>query len=195
MKKTILCTISILLLACANTQAEVAKEQIFKSAKLKPVNSVLKVKTGEIAPDFSLPAISGNKISLSSYRSRKNVVISFVPAAFTPICSDQWPGYNLARELFEMHDAVILGITTDNIPSLHAWTIQMGKDGLWFPVLSDFYPHGATADKYGILRPDGISERAIFIIDKKGVLRYIDVHDINKRPDLGGIIKALEKLN
>ncbi|TIH12538.1 peroxiredoxin [Marinifilum sp. JC120] len=195
MKRTILCTISILLLACANVQAKVAKEQIFKSAKLKPVDSVLKVKVGETAPDFILPSTSGNEVTLSSYRGKKNVVISFVPAAFTPICSDQWPGYNLARELFEMHDAVILGITTDNVPSLHAWTTQMGKDGLWFPVLSDFYPHGATAARYGILRPEGVSERAIFIIDKKGVLRYIDVHDINKRPDLGQIIKALEKLN
>ncbi len=94
-----------------------------------------------------------------------------------------------------MHDAIVLGITTDNIPSLHAWTTQMGEGGLWFPVLSDFYPHGEAAKKYGILRPEGITERAIFIIDKQGIIRYIDVHDINKRPDLGQIVKALEKLN
>ncbi|MFW5500885.1 MULTISPECIES: peroxiredoxin [unclassified Maridesulfovibrio] len=195
MIKTILCTLAFLLLAQAPVQAKVAEEQIYKQHPLKAVDSVLKVKVGEKAPDFTLPAISGNKVSLSDYRGKKNVVISFVPAAFTPICSDQWPGYNLARELFEMHDAVVIGISADNIPSLYAWTTQMSEDGLWFPVLSDFYPHGEAAKKYGILRPEGITERAIFIIDKKGTLRYIDVHDINKRPDLGQIIKALEKLN
>ena len=195
MIKTILCTLAFILLAHVPVQAKVAEEQIYKQHPLKAVDSVLKVKVGEKAPDFTLPAISGNKVSLSDYRGKKNVVISFVPAAFTPICSDQWPGYNLARELFEMCDAVVIGISADNIPSLYAWTTQMSEDGLWFPVLSDFYPHGEAAQKYGILRPEGITERAIFIIDKKGTLRYIDVHDINKRPDLGQIIKAIEKLN
>ncbi len=65
---------------------------------------------------------------------------------------------------------------------------------LWFPVLSDFWPHGKVADTYGVLRSDGMTERAIFIIDKKGIIRYIDVHDINKRPPLEDIIRELEKL-
>ena len=195
MKKAPLYALLILLIMGGSAQARIAKELIFKTGTLKPVDSVLKIKVGDKAPDFTLPSTSGNKVSLSDYRGKKNVVISFVPAAFTPICSDQWPGYNLARELFEMHDAVILGITADNVPALHAWTTQMSEGGLWFPVLSDFYPHGEAAKKYGILRPEGITERAIFIIDKKGTLRYIDVHDINKRPDLGQIIEALKKLN
>jgi peroxiredoxin (alkyl hydroperoxide reductase subunit C) len=65
---------------------------------------------------------------------------------------------------------------------------------LWFPVLSDFWPHGGVAKKYGVLRSDGTSERAVFVIDKKGIIRYIDVHDINKRPQLEDLIKELEKL-
>ena len=116
MKKTIIYA-ALLLLICVNAQAEVAQEQIYVQKNLKPVDSVLKVKVGEKAPDFTLPSISGKQVSLSDYRGKKNVVISFVPAAFTPICSDQWPGYNIARELFEMHDAELLGITTDNVPS------------------------------------------------------------------------------
>jgi peroxiredoxin (alkyl hydroperoxide reductase subunit C) len=68
----------------------------------------------------------------------------------------------------------------------------MGK--LWFHVLSDFWPHGAVADKFGVLRSDGTSERALFVIDKKGIIRYIDVHDINKRPQLEVLVKELEKL-
>jgi len=68
----------------------------------------------------------------------------------------------------------------------------MGK--LWFSVLSDFWPHGAVADKYGVLRSDGVSERALFVIDKKGIIRYIDIHDINKRPPLDDLVKELQKL-
>jgi peroxiredoxin len=187
--------IIISFLLCVNAQAQVAKDQIYQQKEMKPVVSSVTVKVGDKAPDFALPSLSGKKISLSDYRGKKNVVISFVPAAFTPVCSDQWPGYNLARELFEMHDAVILGITTDNIPSLYAWTSQMGNQGLWFPVLSDFYPHGATAKAYGILRPEGISERTIIIVDKKGLIRYIDVHDINTKPHLEEIINPLKKLD
>jgi peroxiredoxin (alkyl hydroperoxide reductase subunit C) len=66
--------------------------------------------------------------------------------------------------------------------------------GLNFPVLSDFWPHGKVAGALGILRSDGMAERAIVIIDKQGAIRYIDVHDINSRPDLGTIIHELEKL-
>jgi peroxiredoxin (alkyl hydroperoxide reductase subunit C) len=131
-------------------------------------------------------------VSLTDYRGKKNVVLSFVPAAWTPVCSDQWPGYNVVQELFEENDAVLLGISVDNIPTLHSWTSQMGQ--LWFDVLSDFWPHGAAASRYGILRSDGTAERAIIIIDRKGIIRYIDVHDINERPTLESIIGQLEKL-
>ena len=121
------------------------------------------------------------------------MVISFVPAAWTPVCSDQWPGYNIVKGIFDKNDAILLGITVDNIPTLFAWTNQMGD--LWFPVLSDFWPHGRTADTYGVLRSDGITERALFIIDKKGIIRDINVNDINKRPRLESIVRELEKLN
>jgi peroxiredoxin len=150
------------------------------------------VKEGVQAPNFSLPSVSGEKVSLSQFRGKKNVVLSFVPAAWTPVCSDQWPGYNIAKDIFNQYDAILLGITVDNIPTLFAWTNQMGQ--LWFPVLSDFWPHGAVAKKYGVLRSSGVSERALFVIDKKGMIRYIDVHDINKRPPLEDLAAALEKL-
>lgn len=169
------------------------KANIYSPGKLKPTDSVLKVRVGDQAPDFTLPAVSGDKVALSQYFGKKNVVISFVPAAWTPVCSDQWPGYNAVKEfVFDKYDAVLIGITVDNIPTLFAWTNQMGT--LWFPVLSDFWPHGATADKYGILRTDGTSERALFVVDKKGIVRYIDVHDINHRPLLEHLVRELEKL-
>ncbi|HNZ65506.1 MAG TPA: peroxiredoxin [Smithella sp.] len=169
------------------------KNNVYNPGELKPLDSVLKVKTGESAPDFSLKAVSGKTVALKDYRGKKNVVISFVPAAWTPVCSDQWPGYNIVKDIFESYDSVLLGISVDNIPTLFSWTNQMGH--LWFDVLSDFWPHGAVADKFGVLRTDGVAERAIFIIDKKGIIRYIDVHDINQRPPLETIIRELEKLN
>jgi peroxiredoxin len=189
--------ITVLLLALgapalAQTHSEAYKDNIYSPGELKPVDSVLKVKVGDMAPDFTLPSITGRKVTLSQYRGKKNVVLSFVPAAWTPVCSDQWPGYNIVKNLFDKNDATLLGITVDNIPTLYAWTNQMGK--LWFPVLSDFFPHGKVAETYGVLRSDGTAERALFVIDKKGMIRYIDVHDINKRPSLEVLIHELEKL-
>ena len=168
------------------------KNNIYNPGILKATDSKVKVKIGHKAPGFTLPAVAGEKVSLQDYFGKKNVVLSFVPAAWTPVCSDQWPGYNIVKDLFDEHNTILLGITVDNIPTLFSWTNQMGK--LWFPVLSDFYPHGQVAKRYGILRSDGVSERALFVIDKKGIIRYMDVHDINERPSLEILIKELEKL-
>lgn len=173
--------------------SEAYKDNLYETGILKPVDSVLTVKVGDQAPDFSLKAVSGQQIALADYRGRKHVVLSFIPAAWTPVCSDQWPGYNIVKELFDEHDAVLLGISVDSLASLFSWTNQMGT--LWFPVLSDFFPHGATAAKFGILRTDGTAERALIVIDKQGIIRYIDVHDVNKRPPLDALARELEKLS
>jgi peroxiredoxin len=169
------------------------KNNIYNPGQLKPIDSKLNVKVGDRAPDFTLPSLSGKKISLRQFKGEKNVVISFVPAAWTPVCSDQWPGYNLAKVIFDKSDAILLGITVDNLPTLYAWTNQMGH--LWFPVLSDFWPHGKVSKMFGVLRSDGVAERSLFIIDKKGIIRYAHVSDINKRPDLKDLATELEKLN
>ena len=187
------CAIGLLLMsALAFGQSAELKGNIYDPGNLKPRDSELKVKAGQPAPDFTLPAVSGRKISLSQYRGKKNVVLSFVPAAFTPVCSDQWPGYNIVKDMFDETDAILLGITVDNIPTLYAWTRQMGD--LWFEVLSDFWPHGAVAEKYGVLRSDGLSERALIFIDKEGIISAILVMDINRRPDLVACATELKKL-
>jgi peroxiredoxin (alkyl hydroperoxide reductase subunit C) len=185
--------ILLLFVATAFAGSEAFKDNIYNPGQLKPVDSTLKVKIGEPAPDFTLPSVSGEKVSLSQYRGKKHVVLSFVPAAWTPVCSDQWPGYNIVKQMFDENDAVLLGITVDNIPTLYAWTKQMGN--LWFPVLSDFWPHGAVAEKYGVLRSSGVSERALIFIDKKGIIQDIQVSDINVRPDLAQCATTLQKMN
>ena len=184
----------ILFFFCGSTLifSQVSKKDVYDLGKLKPIDSVLKVKVGEPAPDFVLPSVSGEKISLSQYIGEKNVVLSFVPAAFTPVCSQQFPGYSIVKNVFDETDAVLLGITVDNIPTLHAWTRQMGT--VWFHVLSDFWPHGTVAKRYGVFRSDGFTERAVFIIDKEGIIRFIQVSDINKKPDPTVCALELKKL-
>ena len=178
----------------AHGLSEAFMKNIYKVGELKPIDSILKVKVGDRAPQFTLPAISGEKISLKQYMGKKNVVLSFVPAAWTPVCSDQWPGYNIVKDIFDQNEAILIGITVDNIPTLFAWTNQMGK--LWFPVLSDFWPHGAVAKKkYGVLRSNGITERALFIIDQKGIIRAkIFFENYRERHASAALIEAAKKI-
>src|SRR5512138_660398 len=86
----------------------------------------------------------------------------------------------------------VLGISIDHVPCLKAWAESLG--GINYPLLSDFWPHGEAAMRYGVLRPDGKSERALFIIDKAGIIRYIDIHDIDQQPDNEVLFAELAKL-
>ncbi|UJX42691.1 redoxin domain-containing protein [Desulfovibrio sp. JY] len=176
----------------ATGAAGVPADHIYPVGHLAPTDSRLAVAVGQPMPDFDLPGIDGSRVRLADYKGKKNLVISFVPAAWTPVCSGQWPGYNIAKEAFEANDTALVGISVDNIPTLFAWTREMG--GLWFPVASDFWPHGGLAKKLGILRSDGVAERALFLVDKNGIIRFIDVHDINTRPDLGVLLSAMKRV-
>jgi peroxiredoxin (alkyl hydroperoxide reductase subunit C) len=100
------------------------KDNIYNPGQLKPIDSTLNVKVGDVAPDFTLPSVSGEEITLSQYRGKKHVVVSFVPAAWTPVCSDQWPGYNIVKEMFDENDAVLIGITVDNIPIMVSGVVR-----------------------------------------------------------------------
>jgi peroxiredoxin len=179
-----------------HAESDIYKESIYQLGILKPRDSTSTLKVGDKAPEFSIPSIGGLKVSLSTYLEKKNVVISFIPAAWSPVCSLQWPEYNKSKAIFDKNDATLLGISVDNTPTLYSWAKNMcDADGsIWFTVLSDFYPHGWVAKKYGVLRSDGLSERALFVIDKKGVIRYIDIHDINEKPPISELEKALEGL-
>ncbi len=184
---------ALLLLAIHGPARAAGESLVYPVGRLPPTDSALAVAVGQPMPDFDLPAIDGSRARLADYRGRKNLVLSFVPAAWTPVCSDQWPGYNIAREVFETRDTALVGISVDNVPTLFAWARQMG--GLWFPVASDFWPHGGLAKRLGILRGDGTAERALFLVDKEGIIRFIDVHDINSRPDLGRLVEAMDRIH
>lgn len=90
---------------------------------------------------------------------------------------------------FERVNTQVLGISVDSKHTLKAWAESLG--GITYPLLADFWPHGGVAHKYGVLRSDGTSERAIFVVDKKGVIRYVDVHDIDLQPDNNVLFRVL----
>jgi glutaredoxin len=90
-------------------------------------------------------------------------------------------------------NAQVLGISVDHVPCLVAWAESLGD--ISYPLLSDFWPHGKIAQEYGVLRDDGKSERALFILDKDGVIQYIDIHDIDDQPDNDVLFAELEKID
>ena len=87
----------------------------------------------------------------------------------------------------------VLGISVDSVPCLTAWAKDLG--GITYPLLSDFWPHGAVAQQFGVLRQEGYTERAIFILDKQGVIRYVDVHDIAAQPDNDELRRAIREID
>jgi glutaredoxin len=103
------------------------------------------------------------------------------------------PSYELDLYKFEGYNTQVLGISVDHIPCLKAWAESLG--GISYPLLSDFWPHGAVAERYGVLRhTEGKSERALFIVDKEGIVRYVDIHDIDEQPDNEELFKFLRQL-
>ncbi len=151
------------------------------------------VKAGEDAPDFELRSHRGGTVKLSDFRGRKNVVIAFHPLAFTPVCASQMAGYESESARLNGADAVVLGVSIDAQPAKTAWAKTLGS--LSFDLLSDFHPHGEVAQKYGVFRPkDGISERAIFVVDKEGKVAWSKVYEIPEQPDNEELFKVLGQL-
>jgi peroxiredoxin len=102
------------------------------------------------------------------------------------------PSYEEDHSEFERYDAQVLGISVDNVPTNKAWAQSLG--GLSYPLLSDFWPHGFVAVKYNVLRSEGYTERALYIVDKQGKIRYIDIHPIGDQPKNSELFEALKKL-
>lgn len=155
---------------------------------------------GDIAPDFDLPAVTGERkhqFRLSDLRGKKNVLLAFYPLDWTTTCGVQLPAMNADLEKFSSLDTQVAAISVDSIPSHIAWQEnQLGK--LNYPLLSDFYPHGATAEKYGILRSGapipGINERAVFIIDKQGKIAFSRVYELGGKVDHDELFEVLKRL-
>ena len=150
------------------------------------------IKIGEKAPDFTLNDQAGNAVTLSSYRGKRNVVLVFYPLSFTSVCSVQMPAYSKERGRFEDYDAEVLGISVDSAPVHKAFAESVGVE---YPLLADFYPHGGVAKAYGVFRSEGYAERATFVIDKQGIVRYSEIHEIGRVPDRTRALETLAALS
>lgn len=149
------------------------------------------LKIGDEAPDFTLPNHLGEETSLSQFRGKKIVVLAFYPLNWTPVCSGQIPGYQEVLDRFGALKTQVLALSVDSIPSHKSWAYSMG--GINYPLLSDFWPHGKVAELYGVMTDAGHTERAIFVIDTEGIIRYIDHHDITHEPDVEVLFAELAK--
>jgi peroxiredoxin len=148
---------------------------------------------GERAPDFELTNHRRERVRLSDVLGKKHVVLAFHPMAFTPICANQMTGYEQAQDRFDAADAVVFGVSTDPQPCKAGWATALG--GISFDMLSDFHPHGAVSQQYGVYREqDGLSERAVFVIDRGGRIAWSKVYDMDTQPENAEIFQALDSL-
>lgn len=146
---------------------------------------------GTTAPDFKLNSKPDEQLSLSSLRG-KPVILCFYPADWSPVCGDQVVLYNQVLPEFKQYNAQLLGISVDGV-----WCHKAFAENrkLKFPLLADFEPKGEVARKYGVYRnKEGITERALFVIDSNGIIRWSYVSPIEVNPGADGILQALESL-
>ena len=151
------------------------------------------LKVGDLAPDFTLKDGNDHDVTLSSFKGKKNVLLSFHPLASTSICTAQMTLLHLAADdLDKRFDTVPLGISVDAVPTKKAWGAAMGVSKV--PLLADFHPQGAVAEKFGIRQESGPSQRAVFVVDKEGVIRFAKVYPILDLPRPEDVYPVLQQL-
>ena len=147
---------------------------------------------GSVAPDFELKDQHGAKISLSSFKGNKNVVVLFIPFAFTGTCTGELCAIRDDLAAFQNDDVQVLAISCD---SPFTQKVFAEQEGYKFPVLADFWPHGATATSYQIFNEDlGCALRGTFIIDKSGVIRWAVVNGLGDARNQGDYKAAIAAL-
>ena len=150
------------------------------------------VQIGQQAPDLELRDQHGATVALSSYRGSKAVVLMFYPFAFSGVCTGELCEVRDSQPTFESDDVQLLAVSCDPVFALRAFA---DRDGLTFPLLSDFWPHGEVAQRYGVFNADrGCAERATFIVDRDGVLRWSVHNQMPQARDLQEQVKVLDGL-
>jgi peroxiredoxin len=147
---------------------------------------------GTEAPDFTLRDQNNQEVKLSEFRGRRNVVVVFYPLTFTGVCQGELCSIRDDLESFQNDDAQVLAVSVDSPYAHKVWADQQGYE---FPLLADFWPHGAVAKAYGVLdEAKGIATRGTFVIDKEGVVRWKVVNAIPDARDQAEYVKALAAL-
>jgi peroxiredoxin len=150
------------------------------------------VQVGQEAPDFELVNQNGEKVKLSSFRGNKNVVVVFFPFAFTGTCTGELCALRDDLSVFQNDKVQLLAISCD---AMFTQKVFADKEGYKFPLLSDFWPHGATAEKYGVFNSErGLALRGTFIIDKQGILRWSVVNSPAEARNIDDYKSALASL-
>ena len=155
------------------------------------VHHATPLQPGAEAPDFELPSTPDQKVRLSEFRGQP-VILAFYPEDWSPVCSDQLGLYQAVLPEFQKFNAELMGISVDS-----AWShLAFAKDrNLHFPLLSDFEPKGEVARTYQVYRAkEGTTERALFVIDADGIIRWSYVSPVGVNPGADGILRALEGL-
>jgi len=146
---------------------------------------------GTPAPEFSLHKAPDAKLSLGELRGSP-VILAYYPADWSPVCSDQMAIYNEMLEEFQRYGAQLIGISVDGSWCHRAFAKSRN---LRFPLLADFEPKGQVSRRYGVYRQgEGVSERALFVIDRDGIIAWSHVSPIDVNPGADGILEALDGL-
>jgi mycoredoxin-dependent peroxiredoxin len=150
------------------------------------------IAVGSAAPDFTLKNQDQKDVKLSDFKGKKNVVIVFYPLDWSPVCTNEHACFVNQMKDFEKLDAQVLGLSVDSVWSHKAWAEKMG---IRYPLLADFQPRGAVAEKFGVYLPEkGITGRAIAIIDRNSKLAWFKNYEILQVPDVNEIAQALQRV-
>jgi len=150
------------------------------------------IAVGEHAPDFTLKDQNGQDVVLSAFRGHKNVVVVFYPFAFSGICTGELCEIRDDLGAFVAEDVQVLAVSCDHMFSLRAWA---DKEGYFFPLLSDYWPHGAVAQAFGVFNGRaGAAVRGTFLLDRDGVVRWSLINEIGQARDFSGYREALAAL-
>ena len=147
---------------------------------------------GTRAPDFSLKKSPNESLSLADLKGRPAVLV-FYPADWSPVCGDELALFNEVLPEFQRYDAQVVGISVDSTWCHQAYATSRNLE---FPLLADFEPKGEVSRKYDAYHsPDGVSERALFVLDAQGVIHWSYLSDMGKNPGADGVLAALEEMS
>lgn len=151
------------------------------------------LEVGAEAPDFTLPDFNKEQVSLSDFRGKKNVLLVFYPFAFSGVCQGELCQVRDDLSEFQNDEVQVLGVSVDSPFALKAWSDQ---EGYTFPLLSDFWPHGAVAQAYGVFNENaGMANRGTFVIDVSGKIAYAEMNQPGEARDQEAWKKALATLS
>ncbi len=150
------------------------------------------LESGSRAPDFELKTAQGDIFRLADLlKQGKYVILVFYPAAWSATCGDQMTLLQEFLDDLQRLNAELVGISVDNTWAVQAWA---EAKGITFSLLCDFHPKGTVAEQYGVMRDDGVTERALFIVDAEGVIQYSYVSPIAENPGVDRLFDVLERL-